>query len=78
VLLVVTLVAPAHGFAPIASRSRCTSLLKAAAVVITAGDDYTPAAAADVWQGFGPEDHERFLADYWQKRPLLIRQAFPG
>ena len=21
---------------------------------------------------------ERFLADYWQKKPLLIRQAFPG
>jgi 50S ribosomal protein L16 3-hydroxylase len=21
---------------------------------------------------------ERFLADYWHKRPLLIRQAIPG
>ena len=21
---------------------------------------------------------EQFLADYWQKKPLLIRQAFPG
>jgi 50S ribosomal protein L16 3-hydroxylase len=23
-------------------------------------------------------DTQRFLADYWQKKPLLIRQAFPG
>ena len=21
---------------------------------------------------------ERFLRDYWQKRPVLIRRAFPG
>lgn len=33
---------------------------------------------ADVWEGFGEEDHERFLDEYWQKKPLLIRQAVQG
>lgn len=26
----------------------------------------------------GELTHEQFLRDYWQKKPLLIRQAFPG
>ncbi len=34
--------------------------------------------AAEEWDGFGEEDHERFLAEFWQKKPLLIRQAMKG
>lgn len=33
---------------------------------------------AEVWEGFGEEDHDRFLAEFWQKKPLLIRQAVKG
>lgn len=36
------------------------------------------AVAAEEWDGFGEEDHERFLAEFWQKKPLLIRQAVKG
>ena len=27
---------------------------------------------------FGDIGVERFLAEYWQRKPLLIRQAFPN
>eukprot|EP00904_Undaria_pinnatifida_P011073 jgi/Undpi1/7096/HiC_scaffold_22.g09570.m1 len=33
---------------------------------------------AEVWEGFPEEDHDRFLAEFWQKKPLLIRQAVKG
>lgn len=33
---------------------------------------------AEVWEGFSEEDHDRFLAEFWQKKPLLIRQAVKG
>lgn len=33
---------------------------------------------AEEWDGFGEEDHDRFLAEFWQKKPLLIRQAVKG
>lgn len=36
------------------------------------------ALTAEVWDGFGEEDHDRFLAEFWQKKPLLIRQAVKG
>ncbi|CAM9796798.1 unnamed protein product [Heterosigma akashiwo] len=29
------------------------------------------------WDSFGPERHQEFLDHFWQKRPLLIRNAFP-
>ena len=29
------------------------------------------------WQGFDQARHETFVRDFWQKRPLLIRNAFP-
>mmetsp|Transcript_10108 Transcript_10108/g.13229 ORF Transcript_10108/g.13229 Transcript_10108/m.13229 type:complete len:504 (+) Transcript_10108:47-1558(+) len=32
---------------------------------------------AGEWNGFGPERHQEFLDKYWQKRPLMIRNAFP-
>ena len=39
-----------------------------------------PAAAANeiVTAPLGDISVDRFLAEFWQKRPLLIRQAFPG
>lgn len=42
------------------------------------GAQETVVVKADVWEGFGKEDHERFLDEYWQKKPLLIRQAVQG
>ena len=33
---------------------------------------------AEEWHGFSEEDHDRFLAEFWQKKPLLIRQAVKG
>lgn len=33
---------------------------------------------AEVWEGFEEEDHDRFLAEFWQKKPLLIRRAVKG
>lgn len=36
------------------------------------------ALTAEEWDGFGEEDHDRFLAEFWQKKPLLIRQAVKG
>lgn len=33
---------------------------------------------AEEWDGFVEEDHDRFLAEFWQKKPLLIRQAVKG
>ncbi|CAM9223205.1 unnamed protein product, partial [Hapterophycus canaliculatus] len=38
----------------------------------------TVAVKAEEWEGFGEEDHARFLAEFWQKKPLLIRQAVKG
>lgn len=38
----------------------------------------TAVLTAEEWHGFGEEDHERFLAEFWQKKPLLIRQAVKG
>lgn len=46
----------------------------AAAVESAVGETVT----AEVWQGFSEEDHDRFLAEFWQKKPLLIRQAVKG
>lgn len=38
----------------------------------------TAVVTAEVWDGFGEDDHERFLGEFWQKKPLLIRRAVPG
>lgn len=38
----------------------------------------TVALTAEEWHGFSEEDHDRFLAEFWQKKPLLIRQAVKG
>lgn len=38
----------------------------------------TVAVTAEEWDGFGEEDYARFLAEFWQKKPLLIRQAVKG
>ena len=34
--------------------------------------------AAEVWESFEEKDHDRFLLEFWQKKPLLIRRAVPG
>lgn len=36
------------------------------------------AVTAEEWDGFGKEDYARFLSEFWQKKPLLIRQAVKG
>ena len=45
---------------------------------IPQGNTEVVSVAAEVWEGFGEEDHDRFLAEFWQKKPLLIRQAVKG
>lgn len=42
------------------------------------GHEDAVSLTAEEWHGFGEEDHDRFLAEFWQKKPLLIRQAVKG
>lgn len=57
-----------------------TSSRRYAAVDSTAEETAGTAVveAAEVWEGFEEKDHDRFLAEFWQKKPLLIRQALKG
>jgi hypothetical protein len=36
-----------------------------------------PEAVAGEWRGWSEQVWEEFLKDYWQKKPLLVRNAFP-
>ncbi|CAB1099265.1 unnamed protein product [Ectocarpus sp. CCAP 1310/34] len=60
--------------APQVSRFGAPKGATAAAVESAVGE----VVKAEVWQGFSEEDHDRFLAEFWQKKPLLIRQAIKG
>lgn len=60
--------------APQVSRFGAPRGATAAAVENVVGEVLT----AEVWQGFSEEDHDHFLAEFWQKKPLLIRQAVKG
>lgn len=56
---------------------RCTVPDKTGGASITTGTEGEEVIAEE-WDGFRVEDHERFLTDFWQKKPLLIRNAIPG
>lgn len=38
----------------------------------------TVSVTVETWEGFSEKDHDRFLAEFWHKKPVLIRQAVKG